>query len=165
MADENEKGFKPITSQEQLNATIAERIKRAEAKAVEPFSDYDDLKAKADKYDAGQDAAKSAEDKAAEQVAKMQKQIDDLTGTLTQSQSEASKARIQAKYKLSDEDASLFLTATDSDALEAQAKALAERLADRNKRAPYVPEQTTHTDPPENEGAGFARRLFSGEDS
>lgn len=44
--------FTPITSQEQLNGIIKGRIERAEKKAVEKFSDYDALKAKAEAYDA-----------------------------------------------------------------------------------------------------------------
>lgn len=158
--DDGDKGFTPITTQEQFNAQIAERIKRAEAKAVEPFKDYDDLKAKAAKYDEGTNAAKTAEQKAAEQVAEMQKQIDALNGTLSQSQSEATKARIQAKYKLSDDDAQLFLTATDSEALENQAKALSERIADRKKQPPFVPEQLGHQEPPADEMAEFTGQLF-----
>jgi hypothetical protein len=156
--------FTPITSQEQLNTVIAERIKRAEAKAVEPFKDYDDLKEKAAKYVEGQNAAKSVEDKAAEQIAKLQKQIDGLNDNLTQSQSEAVKARIQAKYKISDDDAALFLTATDTDVLDKQAKALSERIADRKKGAPFVPEQRGHTDPPVDENAQFAAQLFGKSD-
>lgn len=156
MADENEnKGFTPITTQEQLNTIIADRIKRAEAKAVEPFADYEDIKAKAAKYDEGQDAAKSVETKAAEQIAAMQKQIDGLTGKLTESESTALKARIQAKHKISDEDAALFLTATDSEALETQAKTLAERFADRKRQAPYVPEQTDTDTPTPKDEDGF----------
>lgn len=37
-------GFEPITSQEQLNKVVADRVRRAEAKVKESFADYDDLK-------------------------------------------------------------------------------------------------------------------------
>lgn len=43
--------FEPITSQEQFDQAIKARIERAQAKAVERFADYDDLKAKADRLD------------------------------------------------------------------------------------------------------------------
>lgn len=36
--------FEPINTQEELDALIKERIKRAEAKAREDFADYDELK-------------------------------------------------------------------------------------------------------------------------
>lgn len=153
MADEPE--FTPITSQEQLNTVIGERIARAQAKAAEQFADYDSLKEKAAKFDEASNAAKSVEEKAAEQIAEMQKQIDGLTGKLTESESSATRARIQAKHKISDEDAALFLTATDADALEAQAKALAERLGDRKKGSPRVPEQKDITPKPADDDDGL----------
>lgn len=43
--------FKAITTQEELNAIIADRIERAKEAAVKPYADYDDVKAKADAYE------------------------------------------------------------------------------------------------------------------
>lgn len=43
--------FKPINTQEELNAVIADRIKRAEEKAKEPFADYDDIKKQKEAYE------------------------------------------------------------------------------------------------------------------
>ena len=43
--------FKPIESQEELNAVIADRIKRAEEAAKKPYADYEDLKKKVDAYE------------------------------------------------------------------------------------------------------------------
>lgn len=126
--------FTPITSQEQLNTVISERIERAKKTAVEPFGDYDDLKTKAAEFDKVQDQSKSAEQKHSEALAGMQKRLDD-------SESATTRARIQAKYKISDEHAERFLTASNGEALETQAKDLAEILIDRKSGAPYVPEQ------------------------
>lgn len=47
-----DEGFTPITSQEQLDKVIKGRIERAERKAAAPYADYDELKAKAEAYDA-----------------------------------------------------------------------------------------------------------------
>lgn len=44
--------FKPIETQEEFDAAIKARIERAQAKAAERFSDYDDLKARAEQADA-----------------------------------------------------------------------------------------------------------------
>ena len=126
--------FAPITSQEQLNTVISERIERAKKTAVEPFTDYDDLKTKAAQYDQSQNDKKSADEKNAESIAALQKQLVD-------SESARQRVAIQAKYKISDEHAERFLTATNSEALETQAKDLAEILIDRKSGAPYVPEQ------------------------
>lgn len=43
--------FKPIETQEALNAIIADRIERAKEAAVKPYADYEDIKAKVDAYE------------------------------------------------------------------------------------------------------------------
>jgi hypothetical protein len=149
--------FTPITTQEQLNTVIAERIERAKKTAIEPFADYETLKAKAAQFDQAENDKKSADDKNADAIAALQKELAD-------SRSEATKARIQAKYSISDDDADLFLTASDSDALERQAKTLAERVADRKKGAPYVPEQQSQTDVPKDALREFAKSVFKSRD-
>ena len=45
MSEEN-KDFEPITTQEELNRVIGERVKRAKEAAAEKYSDYDDLKSR-----------------------------------------------------------------------------------------------------------------------
>lgn len=58
----NEDGsFKPITSQDELNRIIGERVKRAKP------ADYDDLKAKASKFDEIEQASKSELERIAEE--------------------------------------------------------------------------------------------------
>lgn len=47
--------FKPITSQEELDRTLAKRLERERSK----FADYDDLRAKASKFDELEQASKS----------------------------------------------------------------------------------------------------------
>lgn len=116
-------GFTPPASQEELNRIIDKRLERERAK----FADYEDLKAKAARVEAAEDALKQAQQVADEKV-------QSLTGQLT-------RAQIQAKYKISDDDAELFLTASDAERLEAQAKALSARDADRKSKGPYVPAQ------------------------
>lgn len=49
-----------IESQDAFDSLVKDRIKRAEAKAVEPFSDYDEIKAKAAEVDAVRTAADEA---------------------------------------------------------------------------------------------------------
>lgn len=67
MSEENDgqqaaesEGFKPITSQEELNRLIGQRIAKVESR----FGDYEDVKAKAAKFDEAQEAAKSDLEKA-----------------------------------------------------------------------------------------------------
>lgn len=141
MSDDDKKGFTPITTPEQLNAFLTDRVKRAEAKAVEKFSDYDDLKAKAARLDALEQDKKSAEEKLTDRIAGLEAELTKTREDLGKSAQEATRARIQAKYKVSDDDAELFLTASDAEGLEKQAKAIADRIADRKAKGPVVTAQ------------------------
>lgn len=67
MADEAE-GFEPITSQEQLDGILKGRLAREREKVRAQYSDYDDLKAKAAKWDEAAEAEKSDLEKAREEV-------------------------------------------------------------------------------------------------
>lgn len=147
--DEGSK-YTPPASQEEFNRIIAERVERERKK----FADYDDLKAKAGRLDQAEQEAKTAEQKVNDRISALESE-------LTKSQAEATRARIQAKHSISDDDAELFLTATDADGLEKQAKALADRLADRKKKGPVVPSQKTDTpDPKTDPLREVARQVF-----
>lgn len=63
------KPFEAITSQEQLDKLIGARLKREAQK----FGDYDDLKAKAAKFDAAQDAAKTEAQKLQDKLAEAER--------------------------------------------------------------------------------------------
>lgn len=166
MSEKEEKGFTPITTPEQLNAFLADRVKRAEAKAVEKFADYDDLKAKAAQYDALEQNKKTAEDKLTERITALEAELKTTRDDLGTSKQEATRARIQAKYKVSDDDAELFLTAGDADGLEKQAKALADRIADRKAKGPVVPSQKggESNDPKPDPMRDLARQVFQTDD-
>lgn len=139
-------GTTPKTfTQAEVDEIVKERVKRERTK----FADYDDLK-------------KQAEGKvtAEERIAALEK---DLSDTRT----EALRRRIQAKHKITDEDADLFLTATDEDQLEAQAKRLAERVAEaeqteqgRRKKGNKVPDEGANPTPGDDEMRTFTRNLF-----
>ena len=62
-------------TQAEMNATISDRLTRERSK----YADYDDLKAKAQQFDAAQEAGKTALQKANEKAAKLQEQLDTLT--------------------------------------------------------------------------------------
>lgn len=76
------------------------------------------------------DATKSTEERLAE-----------LEQRAVKAERQALVKSIQAEYSISDTDAELFLTGADKAALEAQAKRLAERDAERSKRGPHVPDE------------------------
>ena len=132
--DKGGDGFKAITTQDELNRVIGERLARAEAKASEKFADYDDVKAKAAKFDQAQQASLTEAQKAAERIAALET---DLAGT----KATALRTSIAAEFGVSTKkaqdggpsDAELFLTATDEATLRKQAERLAASAADRKK--------------------------------
>lgn len=67
-------GFQPITSQDALNAIVEKRLSRERAK----YSDYDELKAKAAKFDEFEEAQKSEAERQAEYLARIERENDEL---------------------------------------------------------------------------------------
>ena len=145
-------GFTPITTQEDLNKVIADRVNRVKAQ----FADYKDVKAKAARLDEIEAANQTEAERFAQRIAALESENARI-------QSEALRSRIQAKHGISDEDAALFLTGTDEETLTAQARRLAEREADRKKRGNIAPKEGGSAD---NNGGGaadmreFTRALF-----
>lgn len=124
--------FKVIETQEQLDAIIGERVKRAERRAeeraAEKYSDYDDLKTKAQTYEK-QIADLSEQIKGGEtKQAEFTKQIEELTGKVHQYETASVKTKIALEtglpYQLADK-----LSGDDEDAIREDAKKLAEFVA------------------------------------
>ncbi len=113
--DDGDKGFKAPTSQDEFDAMVKDRIARVQAK----YADYDELRSKAQQFDAAQGTTD-------DRIAKLEKELESTRTT-------ALRSRIQAKHGISDEDAALFLTATDEATLTKQAERLAETANDRKK--------------------------------
>ena len=99
-------------TQAELDQIITDRLAQ---QAKNKFGDYAELKAKAD-------GAKSVEQKLTELEAKH-----------AEAEARALRSEIATRHGISAEDRDLFLTGSDADALEAQAKRLAERIADQKK--------------------------------
>lgn len=81
------KEFTPITSQEVLDKIIGERLARERNK----YADYDELKTKAAQYDEQVEASKTAEEKTAEQIAKLQAENEQLKTAQLRTQVAAEK--------------------------------------------------------------------------
>lgn len=152
--------FKAITSQEELNAALKDRLDRERAK----FKDYNDLKTKAAKLDEIEQANLSELEKANGRITAAESDRDTA-------KAEALRLRIAVTHGISLEDADLFLTGTDEETLTAQAKRLSDRAAEqanaeaeRKKKHPNVPNEGTSknqstTDEDDRE---FARMFFNG---
>lgn len=144
--------FKAITTQEELNAVIKDRIDRERAK----FSDYKDVKAKAAELDDIKQASKTEVEKTAERLAA-------LEAELNAAKRESLRLKIAGAHDITDaDDIDLFLTGTDEETLTKQAKRLAERTADRKKNGNHVPKEGTN--PPSATGGderAFVQQLFA----
>src|SRR5690606_21944089 len=97
-------GFKPITSQEELNRVLKDRLDRERAK----FADYAELKAKAAKLDEIEEANKSEAEKVAERLAKAE-------AAAREAEARALRREIALEHGLSKEDAALLDAVTDED--------------------------------------------------
>lgn len=144
--------FEPITSQDDLNRIISERVQRERGK----YADYADLKAKATKFDNIEQANQS-------EAEKSQKRISDLEAELAGERQGALRLRIAAAHGIADaDDVALFLTGSDEETLTRQAKRLSDR-ADRKSSGNYVPrEGRTPAPAPASEEREFLRGLFGG---
>lgn len=107
--EEKAPAFEPITSQEQLNAVLADRLKRERAK----YADHTELKAKAARLDEIEQAAKSDLEKATEANAKLTAELEALK--LNQLRTEIAVA------KGLDPASTRFLTGTTREQIEADA--------------------------------------------
>ena len=138
--------FEAITSQEELDRIITNRLSRERAK----YSDYDDLKAKSQKWDEVEEANKTELQKALDRAAQAE-------AALAQAQLSASRAEAIAKYQIPEEYQEL-ITATDVEGIEAQAVKLGE-LA--KPKGPIIPTQGKQPSTPPGEPdwirAGFQR--------
>lgn len=153
--------FKPITSQQELNAALKDRLDRERSK----FKDYGDLKAKAAKLDEIEQANLTELEKANGRVTTAESERDTA-------RAEALRLRKAVEHGISLEDADLFLTGTDEETLDAQAKRLADRAAEqanaeaeRKKKNPIVSKEGTSTKTgttTEEDDREFARSFFSG---
>lgn len=124
-------------TQADVDRLIADRLKRERSR----YADYDELKKAAE-------GRKTAEDR----IADLERQYSEATAR-------ALRADIANRHGISAEDRDLFLTATDEDALNAQAKRLAEAVAAQKRNNPRVPKEGNN--PSGNGGGSDALREFA----
>lgn len=109
--------YTPPASQEELDRIIGERLARERAK----FDDYDDLKAKADKFDEAEAKNKTEAERLADELAK-------ATERATALETQAVRSRVAAEAGLPPE----LITGSTEDECRAQAEA-AKKILDERK--------------------------------
>lgn len=144
-------GFRPITTQEDLDRVLGDRLKRERAK----FADYDELKAKAARLDELEAANKSELEKANERAAEAEE-------VARKAAADALRLKVALRHGISDEDAELFLTGHDEETLTRQAERLAAATSDRKKKGPVVPGEGSSPATAASDEREAARQLFGG---
>lgn len=144
--------FKPITSQEDLNRVLEDRLRRERAK----FADYRDVKAKASKLDEIEQANKSEIDKAMDRVTKAEAEVAQLPARVA----EQLRTHLIGLHDINSDDAELFLTASDPQLLLKQVQRLVGRSSDRKKQGNVVPREGASSTPTESDERETVRALF-----
>lgn len=154
--------FKIIETQEQLDAVIGERVRRAEKKAeeraAEKYADYADLKGKADAYEKQiaklGEQLKDGETKLAESV----KQIEELTGKVTRYETDSVKTKIALEtglpYQLAEK-----LSGDDEETIRADAKRMAEFVAKPAAPMGALEPDSSNEDPKDTALLNMARQI------
>lgn len=119
--------YKAPATQDELNVIVQRRL----AKEREKYSDYDQLKAAAQKLSEIEDANRSELEKATTRAEKAEAE-------LAAARFETLKTTIAAEHGVSAEDSRLFLTAQDEAGLKAQAAGLAAKTPKQDQAAPQV---------------------------
>lgn len=129
--------FAPITSQDDLNKVISQRLERERSK----FADYGDLKAKAEQFDQLEEAKKDEIQKATERAAATEKERDDA-------RAESSRLRVAIKHGLSEDDAALLDDLRDEESMNRLAERLAKQAGQTTPQVGFHVDhsstQTTH---------------------
>ena len=150
--------FKAIETQEQLDAIIGERIRRAESKAAEKYADYDSVKHQNDELTA-QIADLTKQIKAKDEAISGNKEIvDNLNAKIKDYETRSVKTRIAHEvglpYQLADK-----LSGEDEDAIREDAKKMASFI--KTPAAPIGSVEPTYEDedPVKAEMAALAKQL------
>lgn len=146
--------FKAITSQDDLNRIVSERVKREQAK----FADYKDLKSKAAEFDKLSEANKSEIEKANERVSKAEAEVAAVPAKVA----DALRGHLVSLHGIEAEDAELFLTASDPELLLKQVDRLLGRAGERKKQGNHAPREGGNPAAPEDPKRQVANQLFGG---
>jgi hypothetical protein len=135
-------------TQEDIDRLVGQARQEERRKVSARFSDYDDLKARAE-------GAKTVE-----------QQLADLKNEVAAARASALRSDIAAKHGISAEDRDLFLTGDTEEILTAQAKRLAERTADQARQGGVVRREGGNRNPngKDDPMREFTRELFGNND-
>lgn len=143
--------FRPITSQDDLNRILEDRLKRERSK----YADYRDIKAKAARLDELETANQT-------EIEKVNGRASTAESERDAAKAEAMRLRIAVSHGITLEDADLFLIGSDEETLTAQAKRLIDRDSTRKKANHHVPREGATNPNVDTDEREAARSLFGG---
>lgn len=141
--------FTPITTQEEFDRAIGDRIKRERETLEKKYSDYADLKSKAADYEKQLGELKTSLEDSTKKASEHEKTVADLTGKITSYELTSLKTRIAHElgipYELSGR-----LTGNDEKELRADAESLSKLVAAGKPTPPPLkdPEKNPGKDDP-----------------
>lgn len=131
--------FKVIETQEQLDAIIGERVARAEKKgeekALQQYSDYDDLKKQLEEQTAKVEELNSQLTAQTETASTSAKELEDLKAKVHKYETDSVKTRVAHEEGLP-YDLAARLSGEDEESIRADAKALVELVGKSKPAAP-----------------------------
>lgn len=134
--------FEPITSQEQLNKIIGDRIKQAKENAEKKYADYDDLKAKVSDYEKQIGDLSRSLDDASKQISGFEAERDELNSRISAYETSSVKMRIAREtgipYELADR-----LSGDSEEAIREDAKNFSQYVSRTNSAPPLKDTETT----------------------
>lgn len=142
----------PTFSQADVDRIVADRLKRQK----EQIGDVKALKAAADELASIKEGQKTEAQRTQDRIAAAEAEVASVPAKVT----ESLKAHLIGLHSINDEDAELFLTATNPDLLLKQVARLTARDAVPAKKPNHVPREGANPTAPENEGRETVRRLF-----
>ena len=138
----------PVTTQEQLDKIVKDRLEREREKVRSEFSDYDDLKAKAEKLD-------ELEKSGSEELKKALAEVDNLKGEL---QTRDENAKLQKLRKQVAKDTGVpedLIQGADEESMKTFAEAVAAFA--KKPSAPIIPETGKYTQAGETSAQKFGQ--------
>lgn len=147
--------FTPITTQEEFNEAIKDRLARERRVTAEKYADYDEMKGKISTF-------QQAEQQRADETAELQRQIDELTAKNKRYETDSVKTKVALELGLPAAMASR-LTGEDEASIRQDAESLASLFAKAKGAPPLRNCEGDPVDPKEAALRQLTQNLTKGE--
>ncbi|MBQ6035768.1 MAG: DUF4355 domain-containing protein [Lachnospiraceae bacterium] len=124
--------FKAITTQEEFDAAIKDRLARQEKTIKSQFADYDDLKGKVTKFDDERTAWQKKDQENADKIKKLKADLETANATIKSETVKSLKASIAAEMGLPSQ-LKDRLTGSTEDEIRKDAESLKEIFSQKNR--------------------------------